>query len=69
MKLNIVNNIGSDVCTSSDTYIHNISAGISSSSNNLLYNNNFDEYFMNNEKDKSHETDFSLHYIPINCLF
>ena len=65
VELNIVDG-GS---TNSDTNVHNISAGTSSSSNNTLDDNDFDECFRNNKKNKSNETDFSLHDTPIDCLF
>jgi hypothetical protein len=69
LKLNIDDNIGGGVCTSSDTNVHNISVGTSSSSNNPLDDGDFDEFSRNNEKDKINETDFSLHDTPIDCLF
>jgi hypothetical protein len=65
LELNIVDG-GS---TNSDTNVHNISTGTSSSSNNTLDDNDFDECFRNNKKNKSNETDFSLHDTPIDRLF
>jgi hypothetical protein len=69
LELNIDDDIGGGVCNSSDINVHNINVGTSSSSNNPLDDNDFIECFRNNEKDKSNETDFSLHDIPIDCLF
>jgi hypothetical protein len=69
LELNIDDNIGGGVCTSSDINVHNISVGTSSSSNNPLDDGDFDECYRNNEKDKINETDFILHDTPIDCLF
>jgi hypothetical protein len=69
LKLNIVDNIGVSVGTSSSTNVHNIGVNTSSSSNNPLYGNDFDECFRNNKKDKDNEVVLSLHEIPTNYLF
>jgi len=69
LELNIVNNIGVSVSNSSSTNVHNIGAGTSSSSNNPLDGNDFDECFRNNEEDKGNEIVFSLHNAPTDCLF
>ena len=69
LELNIIDNIGVGVGTSSSTNVHNIGAGISSSSNNPLDGNDFDECFRNNKEDKVNEVMFSLHDTPTDCLF
>ena len=60
LELNIVDNIGVDVGvgTSSNTNVHNIGVNTSSSNNNPLDGNDFDECFRNNEEDKGNEVDF-----------
>ena len=68
LELNIVDNIGVIVGTGSSTNVHNIGAGTSSSSNNPLNGNDFDECFRNNEEDKGNEVVFSLHDAPTDCL-
>jgi hypothetical protein len=37
--------------------------------NNLLYDNDHDEHFRNNEENESKDTGFSLHEIPADCCF
>jgi hypothetical protein len=71
LELNIVDNIGVDVGvgTSSNTNVHNIGVNTSSSNNNPLDGNDFDECFRNNEEDKGNEVVFSLYDTPTNCLF
>jgi hypothetical protein len=69
LELNIVDNIGVGVGTTSSTNVHNIGAGTSSSSNNPLDGNDFDDCFRNNEGDKGNEGVFSLHDTPTDCLF
>jgi len=69
LELNIVDNIGVGVGTTSSTNVYNIGAGTSSSSNNPLEGNDFDDCFRNNEGDKGNEGVFSLHDTPIYCLF
>jgi hypothetical protein len=68
LGLNIVDNIGVIVGTGRSTNVHIIGAGTSSSSNNPLNGNDFDECFRNNEEDKGNEVVFSLHDAPTNCL-
>ena len=58
LELNIVDNIGVGVGTSSNTNVHNIGVNTSSSNNNPLDGNDFDECFRNNEEDKGNEVDF-----------
>ena len=69
LELNIVDNIGVGVGTSSNTNVHNIGVNTSSSNNNPLDGNDFDECFRNNEEDKGNEVVFSLYDTPTNCLF
>ena len=73
MELNIVDNIGVGVGvgvgTSSSTNVYNIGARTSSSSNNHLNSNAFDDCFRNKEEDKDNKVVFSLHDTPIDCLF
>jgi len=69
LELNIIDNIGVDVDTSSSTNIHNIGVGTNSSSNNPLNSNDFAKCFRNNEEDNSNEAVFSLHDTPTDCLF
>jgi hypothetical protein len=54
--------------TSSSINVHNISVGISTSSNNSLDDKDSDECFRNNEEDKVNEADFSLHDTSTDCL-
>jgi hypothetical protein len=56
LELNIVDNIG-------------VGPGTSSSNNNPLDGNDFDDCFRNNEGDKGSKGVFSLHNTPTDCLF
>jgi hypothetical protein len=49
--------------------INRYDANISSSSNNFLDDNDFNEYFKNNEENKGNEAVFSLHDTPTGYLF
>ena len=69
LELNIVDNIGIGPDTSSSTNVHNIGAGTSSSCNNPLDGNDFDDCFRNNEGEKGIDGVFSLYDTPTDCLF
>jgi hypothetical protein len=69
LELNIIDNIGVDIDTSSSTNVHNIGVGTNSSSNNPLNSNDFAKCFRNNEEDNGNEAVFSLHDTPTDYLF
>ena len=69
MKLNIIDDICVGVGTSDNTNVYNIDIGTTTSSNNSLGDNDFDECFRNTNVDENNEINFSLHDKPTNYLF